>query len=119
MMHSGNNPGSISERDLRVTASQQRADENDAREATRDEVTFDELDRRYADPISREELTALLPFIIAFCEGRTVWAYELKERHGRPMPAWTPITEWDAHYKPQCLSLTYRTYRTDNPFATE
>jgi hypothetical protein len=116
MMHSGDNPGSISERDLRVTTSQLRADANDAREATRGEVTFDEIDRRYADPISREELTALLPFIIAFTERETVWAYELKERHGRPMPTWTPITEWDAHYKPQCLSLTYR---TDNPFATE
>jgi len=116
MMHSGDNPNSISERDLRVTASQLRADANDAREATRWEMTFDELDRRYADPISRKELTALLPFIIAFCADITVWAYELKERYGRPMPTWTPITEWDAHYKPQCLSLTYR---TDNPFATE
>jgi hypothetical protein len=116
MMHSGDNPGSISERDLRVTASQLRADELDAREATRGEVTFDELDRRYADPISREELTALLPFIIAFTERETVWRYELTERHGRPMPTWTPITEWDAHFKPKCLSLEYR---TDNPLATE
>ena len=116
MMHSGDNPGSISERDMRVTASQLRHAENDAREATRGEVTFDEIDRRYADPISREELTALLPFITAFCEGRTVWAYELKERYGRPMPTWTPITEWDGHFRPECLSLTYR---TDNPFATE
>ena len=116
MMHSGDNPGSISERDYRVTTSQLRADANDAREATRGEVTFDEIDRRYADPISREELTALLPFIIAFTERETVWAYELKERHGRPTPTWTPITEWDAHFKPMCLSLTYR---TDNPFATE
>jgi len=116
MMHSGDNPNSISERDLRVTASQQLFDDLDAREATRGEVTFDELDRRYADPISREELTALLPFIIAFTERETVWCYELKERHGRPMSTWTPITEWDAHYKPQCLSLEYR---TDNPFAIE
>jgi hypothetical protein len=107
---------SISDRDFNVTASQLRAAENDAREATRGEVTFDELDRRYADPISREELTALLPFIIAFTERETVWAYELKERHGRPTPTWTPITEWDGHFKPMCLSLTYR---TDNPFATE
>jgi hypothetical protein len=116
MMHSGDWPNSISERDLRVTASQQFFADLDAREATRGEVTFDELDRRYADPISREELTALLPFITAFCEGRTVWAYELKERHGRPMPTWTPITEWDAHFKPMCLSLEYR---TDNPFAEQ
>jgi len=116
MMHSGDNPGSISELDLRVTASQLRADENDAREARFGEVTFDELDRRYADPISREELTALLPFIIAFTERETVWAYELKQRHGRPLATWTTITEWDAHYKPECLSLTYR---TDNPYATE
>jgi len=116
MMHSGDNPNSISERDLRVTASQLRAAENDAREATRGEVTFDEIDRRYADPISRDELTALLIFITAFCEGRTVWAYELTERHGRPTPTWTPITEWDGHFRPECLSLTYR---TDNPFATE
>jgi hypothetical protein len=107
---------SISDRDERVTASQQLFDGLAEREATRGEVTFDELDRRYADPISREELIPLLNFITAFCEGRTVWAYELKERHGRPMPKWTPITEWDAHYKPQCLSLEYR---TDNPFATE
>jgi len=107
---------SISERDLRVTASQLRHAENDAREATRGEVTFDELDRRYADPISREELTALLPFIIAFTERETVWCYELKERHGRPTPTWTPITEWDGHFRHECLSLEYR---TDNPFATE
>ena len=107
---------SISDRDFNVTASQLRADENDAREATRGEVTFDELDRRYADPISREELIPLLIFITAFCENRTVWAYELTERHGRPTPTWTPITEWDAHFRPECLSLTYR---TDNPFATE
>lgn len=116
MMHSGDNPGSISSRDERVTFSQLRHDENDAREARYGEVTFDELDRRYADPISREELTALLPFIIAFTERETVWCYEMKTRHGRPMPTWTPITEWDAHFKPQCLSLEYR---TDNPFATE
>ena len=107
---------SISDRDFNVTASQLRAAENDAREATRGEVTFDEIDRRYADPISREELTALLPFIIAFTERETVWAYELKERHGRPMHTWTPITEWDGHFRPESLSLTYR---TDNPFATE
>jgi len=107
---------SISDRDFNVTASQLRADANDAREATRGEVTFEEVDRRYADPFSREELTALLPFIIAFCADITVWEYELKERYGRPLATWAPITEWDAHFKPQCLSLTYR---TDNPFATE
>lgn len=107
---------SISDRDERVTASQQLFDDLDAREARLSEVTFDERDRDFADPISREELIPLLNFITAFCEGRTVWAYELKERHGRPMPTWTPITEWDAHFKPQCLSLEYR---TDNPYATE
>ena len=107
---------SISDRDFNVTASQQLFDGLAEREATRGEVAFDELDRRYADPISREEMIPLLNFITAFCEGRTVWCYELKERHDRPMPTWTPITEWDAHFKPQCLSLEYR---TDNPFATE
>ena len=107
---------SISDRDERVTASQQLFADLDAREATRGEMTFDELDRRYADPISREQLTALLPFIIAFTERETVWAYELKQRYGRPMPTWTQIQEWDAHFKPQCL---YLEYRTDNPFATE
>ena len=66
MMHSGDNPNSISERDLRVSASQQFFADLDAREATRGEVTFDELDRDFADPFSREELTALLPFITAF-----------------------------------------------------
>jgi hypothetical protein len=116
MMHSGDWPNSISERDLRVTASQQFFADLGAREATRGEVTFDELDRRYADPISREELIPLLNFITAFCEGRTVWAYEMKTRHDRPMPTWTPITEWDAHFRYECLSLEYR---TDNPFATE
>jgi hypothetical protein len=116
MMHSGDWPNSISGRDYRVTASQQLFSDLAEREATRGEVTFDEIDRRYADPISREELTALLPFIIAFCEGRTVWAYEMKTRHDRPMPTWTPITEWDAHFKPHCLSLEYR---TDNPFAEQ
>ena len=107
---------SIIDRDERVTASQQLFADLDARDARLGEVTFDELDRRYADPISREELIPLLNFITAFCEGRVVWAYELKERHGRPMPTWTPIAEWDAHFKPACLSLEYR---TDNPFATE
>ena len=107
---------SISDRDERVTASQQLFDGLAEREARLGEVTFDELDRRYADPISREELIPLLNFITAFCEGRTVWAYEMKTRHDRPMPTWTPITEWDAHFEPTCLSLEYR---TDNPFATE
>ncbi len=107
---------SISDRDERVTSSQQLFDELDAREATRGEVTLDELDRRYADPISREEAVALRPFFEAFCENRTVWCYELTERHGRPMPTWTPITEWDGHFKTACLSLEYR---TDCPFATE
>ena len=107
---------SISERDLRVTASQLRHDANDAREARLGEVTFDELDRRYADPISREEFIPLLKFITAFCEGRTVWAYEMKQRYGSPMPTWTPIEYWDAHFLPACLSLEYR---TDNPFAAE
>ena len=60
---------SISDRDFNVTASQQLFDDLDAREATRGEVTFDELDRRYADPISREEAVALRPFFDAFCEG--------------------------------------------------
>jgi hypothetical protein len=115
MMHI-DNPGSISERDLRVSASQQFFADLAAREATRGEVTFDELDRRYADPISREEAVALRPFFEAFCENRVVWCYELMERHGRPMHTWTPITEWDGHFRPECLSLTYR---TDNPFATE
>ena len=107
---------SISDRDERVSASQQLFADLDAREARLGEVTADELDRRYADPISHEEAVALRPFFDAFCEGRVVWAYELKQRHGRPMPTWTPITEWDAHFKPACLSLEYR---TDNPFATE
>ena len=107
---------SISERDLRVTASRQLFDDLDEREARFGEVTFDELDRRYADPISREELIPLLNFITAFCEGRTVWCYEMKTRHGRPLHTWTPIEYWDAHFLPACLSLEYR---TDNPFATE
>jgi hypothetical protein len=107
---------SISDRDFNVTASQQLFADLDAREATRGEVTFDELDRRYADPISREEAVALRPFFDAFCEGRVVWAYEMKTRHDRPMPTWTPIESWDAHFLPACLSLEYR---TDNPFATE
>ena len=107
---------SISDRDFNVTASQQLFADLDAREATRGEVDFAEIDRRYADPISREEMIPLLNFITAFCEGRTVWAYELKERHGRPMPTWTPIESWDSHFLPACLSLEYR---TDNPFATE
>jgi len=108
MMHSGDNPGSISERDLRVSASQQFFDDLDAREATRGEETFDELDRRYADPFSREELTALLPFITAFCEGRTVFRYECKTRHGRPMHVRQAIHEFDLHDSPLSLSLSWR-----------
>ena len=107
---------SISDRDFNVTASQQLFADLDAREATRGEVDFAEIDRRYADPISREEAVALRPFFDAFCEGRVVWAYEMKTRHDRPMPTWTPIESWDSHFKPACLSLEYR---TDNPFATE
>ena len=107
---------SISDRDERVSASQQLFADLDAREARLGEVDFAEIDRRYADPISREEAVALRPFFDAFCDSCVVWAYEMKTRHDRPMPTWTPITEWDAHFKPACLSLEYR---TDNPFATE
>jgi len=107
MMHI-DNPGSISERDLRVTASQLRADENDAREARFGEVTADELDRRYADPISREEAVALRPFFEAFCEGRSVFRYECKTRHGRPMHVWQAIHEFDLHDSPLSLSLNWR-----------
>ena len=76
------------------------------------EVTFDELDRRYADPISREEAVALRPFFDAFCEGRVVWAYEMKTRHDRPMPTWTPVESWDAHFEARFLSLVFR---SDDP----
>ena len=107
---------SISDRDERVSASRQLFADLDAREARLGVVDFAEIDRRYADPISREEAVALRPFFDAFCEGCVVWAYEMKTRHDRPIPTWTPITEWDAHFKPACLSLEYR---TDNPFATE
>jgi len=99
---------SISDRDFNVTASQLRADENDAREARFGEVTFDELDRRYADPISREEAVALRPFFDAFCEGRAVFRYECKTRHGRPMHVWQAIHEFDLHDSPLSLSLNWR-----------
>jgi len=116
MMHSGDNPGSISERDLRVTASQQLFDENDAREETRGEVTFDERDRDFSDPISREEAVVLRPFFDAFCEGRSVFRYECKTRHGRPMHVWQAIHEFDLHDSPRFLSLAWR---DDEPAATE
>ena len=116
MMHSGDNPGSISERDLRVTAAQLRADENDAREARLGEVTADDFVTFLHDPFSREEAVALRPFFDAFCEGRAVFRYECKTRHGRPMHVWQAIQEFDLHDKPHCLSLTYR---TDNPFAAD
>jgi hypothetical protein len=116
MMHSGDNPGSISERDLRVTASQQFFADLDAREATRGEVTFEELDRRYADPISREEAVALRPFFEAFCDGRSVFRYECKMRHGRPMHVWQAIHEFDLHDSPLSLSLSWR---DDDPFAEQ
>ena len=99
---------SISDRDFSVTASQLRHAENDAREATRGEVTFDEIDRRYADPISREEAVALRPFFEAFCEGRSVFRYECKTRHGRPMHVWQAIHEFDLHDSPLSLSLNWR-----------
>ena len=108
MMHSGDWPNSISERDLRVTASQLRADANDAREATRGEVDFAEIDRRYADPISHEEAVALRPFFEAFCENRAVFRYECKTRHGRPMHVWQAIHEFDLHDSPLSLSLNWR-----------
>ena len=72
------------------------------------EVTFDELDRRYADPISREEAVALRPFFDAFCEGRVVFRYECKTRHGRPMHVWQAIHEFDLHDSPLSLSLSWR-----------
>ena len=108
MMHSGDNPGSISERDLRVTASQSFFDNIAEFEARYGEVTFDELDRRYADPISREEAVALRPFFDAFCDGCVVFRYECKTRHGRPMHVWQAIHEFDLHDSPSSLSLSWR-----------
>ena len=107
---------SISDRDERVSASQQLFDDLDAREATRGEVTADDFKSFLHDPFSREEAVALRPFFDAFCEGRAVFRYECKTRHGRPMHVWQAIHEFDFHDKPHCLSLTYR---TDNPFAAD
>ena len=99
---------SISDRDERVSASQQLFDDLDAREATRGEVTADDFKSFLHDPFSREEAVALRPFFDAFCEGRAVFRYECKTRHGRPMHVWQAIQEFDFHDSPLSLSLNWR-----------
>jgi len=113
MMHSGDNPGSISERDLRVTASQLRHDANDEREERFGVMAFDDDSRRYHDAMSREEIDALWPYLCAFREGRPVWSYERKTRHDKPLHVWTRSHEFDLHTPAHCLSLEYR---DDDPF---
>jgi hypothetical protein len=115
MMHI-DNPGSISERDLRVTASQLRADENDAREATRGEVTFDDFTTFLHDPFSREQVAERMKFLAAFASGDDVWQYSPRNHWGKTVPHWERVDFFDMHAEPCFLSLVWR---DDEPAATE
>jgi hypothetical protein len=107
---------SISDRDFNVTASQLRAAENDAREATRGEVTFDELDRDFADPFSREQVAERMKFLAAFANGDDVWQYSPRNYWGKSVPHWERVDFFDMHAEPRFLSLVWR---DDEPAATE
>ena len=119
MMHSGDNPGSISERDLRVTASQLRADANDAndaREARYGEVTADDFKTFLHDPFSREQVAERMKFLAAFASGDDVWRYSPRNYRGKAVPHWERVDFFDMHAETRFLSLIWR---DDEPAATE
>ena len=116
MMHSGDNLGSISERDLRVTASQQLFADLDAREATRGEVTFDDFKTFLHDPFSREQVAERMKFLAAFANGDDVWRYSPRNYRGKTVPHWERVDFFDMHAEPRFLSLIWR---DDEPAATE
>jgi hypothetical protein len=116
MMHSGDWPNSISERDLRVTASQQFFADLDAREATRGEVTFDDFKTFLHDPFSREQVAERMKFLAAFANGDDVWRYSARNYRGKSVPHWERVDFFDMHAEPRFLSLVWR---DDEPAATE
>lgn len=116
MMHSGDNPGSISERDLRVSDSQLRADENDARSERFGEVTADDFKTFLHDPFSREQVAERMKFLAAFANGDDVWRYSPRNYRGTPVPHWERVDFFDMHAEPRFLSLIWR---DDEPAESE
>jgi hypothetical protein len=112
MMTNGDNPGSISSRDERVTASQLRADENDAREARFGEVTLEDFKTFLHDPFSREQVAERMKFLAAFANGDDVWRYSPRNL----VPHWERMDLFDMHAEPRFLSLVWR---DDEPTAAE
>jgi hypothetical protein len=107
---------SISDRDERVTASQLRHAENDAREATRGEVTFEDFKTFLHDPFSREQVAERMKFLAAFANGDDVWQYSPRNYWGKSVPHWERVDFFDMHAEPRFLSLVWR---DDEPAATE
>ena len=99
---------SISDRDERVTASQLRAAENDAREATRGEVTADDFKTFLHDPFSREQVAERMKFLAAFANGDDVWRYSPRNYRGTPVPHWERVDFFDMHAEIRFLSLVWR-----------
>ena len=108
MMHSGDNPGSISERDLRVSASQQLFDGLAEREATRGEVAADDFKTFLHDPFSREQVAERMKFLAAFASGDDVWRYSPRNYRGKAVPHWERVDCFDMHAEPRFLSLVWR-----------
>ena len=108
MMHSGDNPGSISERDLRVSASQQLFADLDEREARFGEVTADDFKTFLHDPFSREQVAERMKVLAAFASGDDVWRYSPRNYRGTPVPHWERIDFFDMHAETRFLSLVWR-----------
>jgi len=119
MMHSGDYPDSISERDLRVSESQAFLDLLQAREdrfGVADKVDTEEARLHFSKDLTVAKAAAILPFLTAFAEGKTVYRYSFGWSTGRGRCMWYPVKEFDVRDDPKSLSLIYR---TDNPYATE
>jgi len=119
MMHSGDKPGSISERDLRVSESQAFLELLQLREdrfGVADKVDTEEARLHFSKDLTVAKAAAILPFLTAFSEGQTVYRYSFGWSTGRGRCMWYPVKEFDVRDDPKSLSLIYR---TDNPFATE
>jgi len=99
---------SISDRDFNVTASQLRAAENDAREATRGELTADDFKTFLHDPFSREQVAERMKFLAAFANGDDVWQYSPRNYRGKMVPHWERVDFFDMHAEPCFLSLVWR-----------
>ena len=119
MMHSGDWPNSISERDLRVSESQAFLELLQLREdrfGVADKVDEEEARLHFSKDLTVAKAAAILPFLAAFAAGETVYRYSFGWSTGRGRCMWYPVKEFDVRDDPKSLSLTYR---TDNPHATE